>query len=81
MGKEYHHFEVTKNGDLYQIVLEGDLGDAVKEMKKTFGFDRITYLRTTSERWRDMHGNKRIGQCTIRGFWQKNRQVKRHGAA
>ena len=76
---KYHHFEVTKNSDIYQIVVEGNVSDAQEELKNTFGFDSIKYLQTTSERWRDMHGNKKIGRCTVKGFWQKNRRGKRHG--
>ena len=81
MSKRYQHFDVTKNGEKYHIVVEGTVEDAKEELKKTFGFDEIKFVNTSSARWQDMHGNKKIGRCTVRAFWIKNRWKYRDGRA
>lgn len=77
--KYYHHFDVTKNDRLYQIVVEGRADDAKKELFETFGFDTVKFLKTSSARCEDYHGNRRIGNCIVRGFWEKARQVMKNG--
>lgn len=76
MTKKYHHFEVTKDAEVYQIVVEGALSNAEKEIQGTFKFDSIKYLKTSGARLKDYHGNRRIGDCVIRGFWQKFKRSK-----
>lgn len=70
---------MRKKDDRYRIVVEGTRTDAEEELKKTFGFDEIKFVNTTSARWKDMHGDRKIGRCTVRGFWQKNRRSNRDG--
>ena len=63
----FHYFLVGVGSECYTVVLEDVLEKGKENLSKFF--DRVKYLRSVDEPKRDWHGNRKLGEGTIRACY------------